>query len=493
MYKKKIAIIGGGIGSLSAALYLSNANFDVYIFEKNEKLGGKAYELKINNFRFDQGPSLLTMPFVLENIFSENNFQLKDFLSLKKLNVICKYFYPDGKIFVAYSDIEKLAEEIQNLFNEKKETIYKYLNYSRSIYDLTSDLFLFQSFELKNLLNFKALKTLLQFNKIDAFRTMHQANSSFFKDKNLIQLFDRYATYNGSNPYKAPATLNIIQHVEYNLGAYFPEDGIYSIVKSFEEALRKTNTKIYLNSEVSRIILNDKKAIGLIANNEKNFFDAIISNADVDFTFSKLLDNYNCRESKIQKRMEKSTSAIVFYLGVEGIRDELEVHNIFFSENYEKEFSDLFNKKFIPDDPTIYLYISSKIEKNDAPDGWENWFLMINAPSNLSLTKVELENLKEKLLLKVFNYLNIKNKPKAFLFDALDPITIEKRTNSIGGSLYGISSNNRCAAFLRQKNKSRCIKNLYFASGSAHPGGGIPLVALSGKIAAKEIIKDLSK
>lgn len=491
MGKKKIAIIGGGIGGLTAGLYLAKAGFETSIFEKNEKLGGKAYELAIDNFRFDKGPSLLTMPFILEQVFSENNLLFSNFLRLKKLDVICKYFFEDGTEFYAYSDFEKLSEEIENKFGESKKTTQKYFEYCKTIYDLTADVFLFRPFEFSiKSINKKTVLAALNIFKIDPFRTMHQANRSFFRNFKAIQLFDRYATYNGSDPYKAPATLNIIQHVEYNLGAYIPENGIYDIVKAYKKALENYDVKIYANSEVNRILLKNNKATGIIVNEEKLEFDSILSNADVEYTYDILCDNIETPEAKRYRKFEKSSSALVFYIGVKGSFNNLETHNIFFSKDYKKEFYEIFNLKKIPEDPTIYLYVSKKINPNDAPTNWENWFVMINVPSSISINEEQAIRIKEKLLKKIFNFLNFSSYPEVIFFDLLTPELLEKHANSLGGAIYGISSNSKIAAFLRQKNKSRYISKLYFAGGSAHPGGGIPLVALSGKIASELIIKD---
>lgn len=222
--KKKIGIVGSGLGGLSAAIRLASAGYEVEVFESNSYPGGKASSVEFDGFRFDAGPSLLTMPFVLEDLFTNAGERLNDYLNLKKMDVICKYFYPDSTILNAYSNTNKFADEIELKTSDKKNNVLRYLNYCKNIYDLTAELFLFNSpSQIKTFLNVKAFKTLLKINQIDPFRTMDKSNRRFFKDEKTIQLFNRYATYNGSDPYQAPATLNIIQHVEYNLGAFLPK------------------------------------------------------------------------------------------------------------------------------------------------------------------------------------------------------------------------------------------------------------------------------
>lgn len=489
---KSVAIIGSGLGGLSAAIRLAIKGFNVKVFEQSGKPGGKASEIIGDGFRFDAGPSLLTMPFIIEVLFNEAGKNLNDYITLKRPDITCKYFYPDKTIINAYNDVNKFAEEIESKTKDDAEDVKKYLRYSKQIYDLTADLFLYNSpSNFSTFTNKKALKTLFNISQIDSFRTMHQANSSFFKDERIIQLFDRYATYNGSNPYDAPATLNIIQHVEYNLGSYIPESGIYSIVNAMYKLAEEKGVVFKFNSKVEEIIIENKKAVGIKTRTGGERFDFVVSNADVNFTFSKLLNNYKSKEAERYKKLEPSLSGLVFYLGVKGIYPELETHNILFSENYRKEFEDIFVKKIIPEDPTIYIYISSKFNKTDAPNDCENWFVMVNTPYDSGQNWDKQINItRNRVINKIKSYLNIDLTEKIIFEERLDPVKLQANTSSWKGSIYGISSNSKSAAFLRQNNKSKTIKSLYFCGGSAHPGGGIPLVILSGKIAAELIEKD---
>jgi phytoene desaturase len=482
--KKRVAIIGSGIGGLSASIYLARDGFDVTIFEKNSFLGGKSGEIVANRFRFDTGPTLVTMPFVLEELFLFTGKNLSDHISLKKKEIVCKYFYPDGSVFNEYSNKEKLIDEFENFTGEKKDNLIKFLNYSKRIYDLTAELFLFNPFlDLKNFLNPKGFKTLLNFHQIDPFRTIHKANSSFFNSSKIIQLFDRYATYNGSNPYKAPATLNIIPFVEIEFGGYHSQGGIYRIVEKLAELAKEVGVKIFASSEVEKILINKTNVEGLKVNGLEAPFDIVISNADLYYTYCNLIGKTNSREPERYIKQELSTSAIIFYFGVKGVSNNLEMDNILFSEKYESEFNQLFVEKLIPADPTVHIHISAKENKTDAPEDFENWYVMINAPSVENL-KFEISEVKKNILTKIKKMTGIDLENK-IVFEAYQtPETLEKRTSGLFGSLYGPSSNSRYSAFLRQKNKSSVYNGLYFCGGTVHPGGGIPLVILSGKITA---------
>lgn len=490
--KKRAAIIGAGIGGLSASIYLALNNFEVFLFEKNIVPGGKASEIKSSGFRFDTGPTLITMPFILNDMFSAVGKNFNDHITLVKKENVCKYFFNDGTIFNEYADREKLLLEFESFTGENKSKLVSFINYSRRIYQLTANLFLFNSFlDFRRNLNFSGLKTLMRLHQIDPFRTVHKANQSRFKSKKIIQLFNRYATYNGSNPFKAPATLNIIPFVELEFGGYYCIGGIYRIVEELTKIATELGVKIYTNALVEKILVRNKRVIGVNVNGDEIKFDVVISNADLFYTYKNLLNDTISKEAKRYITQELSTSAIIFYFGIEGLHHQFEMDNILFSENYEREFNQLFDKKIIPDDPTIHIHISSKQNKGDAPRGCENWYVMINAPS-VSTQKFEIEREKELVLNKIYNMtgVDLRNKIK---FEAYQtPEILESRTSSLFGSLYGPSSNSRYSAFLRQKNKSSVYEGLYFCGGTVHPGGGIPLVISSGKITA-DLIKRFEK
>jgi phytoene desaturase len=493
--KKKIAVIGAGLGGLSAAARLAHAGFDVHLFEQNKLPGGKANIINENGFRFDTGPSLLTMPFVVKELFDDLGQRIEDSIELMPLKNLCRYFWSDGTIINASANLNQFALDIEKNTSDTKEQVLNYLNYSSEIYKRTANIFLYNSFnEWRNILSLEALKTLFQIHKIDPFRTMNSANSKWFNDPKTIQLFNRYATYNGSNPFKAPATLNIIPHIEYNLRAYIPKQGVYSLSQSIYILARDKGVNFYFNTKVKEIKTNGcvVKGLQLIQNNQIRFenFDIVISNADVNYTYQKLLDIKNTEGASRYSKLESSSSALVFYWGVKGRYDKLDIHNILFSNDYKKEFDELFDQKKCPSDPTVYIYISSKYNQTDAPDGMENWFVMINAPYNAGQNwSNEIDNARCRIIQKIKAFLEIDVSDIIQFEKIMSPVEIELNTSSYNGGLYGISSNSKRAAFLRQRNKSKDISGLYFCGGSAHPGGGVPLVLLSGKITAGLIKK----
>lgn len=489
MPSKKVLIIGAGIAGIASAIRLAAKGYQVEIFEANNYPGGKLSQFEQEGFRFDAGPSLFTMSQYVDELFTMAGKNPIDFFRYQKLDVVCKYFYEDGTQLNAYADTNKFTAEVHEQTGEPTDFVEKYLNNSSNIYSITNHVFLERSLHrLKTYLNWDTVKSIFRFPQIDAFRSMHKANQGFFKDARMVQFYDRYATYNGSNPYKAPATLNVIPHLEQHYGAYFPEGGMYSIINSLVKLAEELGVVFYYNSLVEEIILEGPLAKGIKVNNQIIQGDLIISNMDVWFTYHKLLKQHPGLFPKKILQQERSSSALIFYWGIKKQFHRLNLHNIFFSADYKAEFDHIWNQGNIYHDPTIYLNISSKYKPDDAPEGCENWFTMINVPANTGQNWDSLINEARQNILKKLNRLLGEDISQLIICEnILDPRSIESKTSSYQGSLYGTSSNSQFAAFLRQANKASQIKNLYFCGGSVHPGGGIPLCLLSAKIVSNWI------
>ncbi len=483
----KIGIIGAGTGGLAAAIRLAARGYEVSVFEKNSLPGGKLSEIQHDGFRFDTGPSVFTMPELVDELFRLAGKAPSDYFHYTKLDQSCKYFYEDGTEINAQQNLKEFATELESKTGEAPENLYEFLGKSKTIYDLTSDVFVFKSIhDKKNLFNKSSLKAFLNFHKIDAFRTMHQANAKFFNTEKVVRLFDRYATYNGSDPYKAPATLNIIPHLEHNKGTFFPEKGMYSIIKHLVALAEELGVHFYFNREVKQVDRQTNRGFSITTEAGTWNVDKVVSDMDVQTFYSKVMKDENLFTKN--KQHEKSSSAMIFYWGVNGELPQLNLHNILFAENYQQEFQSLFDEKEIFSDPTIYVYISSKKVPSDAPAGKENWYVMINAPENVGQDWDQFKKQARKSIIAKLNRVLNTNIEKYIEFERyMDPRDIESFTSSFHGSLYGNSSNDKFAAFNRHPNFSKKFKDLYFVGGSVHPGGGIPLCLASAKIVADKI------
>jgi phytoene desaturase len=483
---KTAIVTGAGIGGLASGIRLAEKGYRTTIVEQAANTGGKISEFRESGFRFDRGPSLLTLPGLIDELFLLCREDPSEFFNYSKLDKSCKYFWDDGCVINAWADQDKFMEEVRSQTGEQPDRLKKFFQKSKQLYDLTARSFLFSS--LHKAENFKSrefLNTLLNSWKLDPFISMHKRNSRWFRNKRIIQLFDRFATYNGSNPYKTPATLNIIAHLEHTLGSYFPAKGMYDIAASLTSLAERQGVKFMMNTKVRQIVIEDGVARGI--NTDDSFMpaDIIVSNLDVNLLYRDLMPSGDIPAGLTKD--QRSTSALIFFWGI-NTTTQLDLHNVLFSENYKDEFTDLFDHRIIPSDPTVYIYISSKVVKSDAPSGSENWYVMINAPENSDrITGESIAKARESIIARIDRVLGIEIEKSIIFERTLDPATIEKETGSYKGSLYGLSSNNMFSAFNRHPNFSRKYRNLYFTGGSVHPGGGIPLSLASVKIIDKEI------
>lgn len=472
---------------MAAAIRLAKKGYDVVVFEKNKYPGGKLSEFSTAGYRFDKGPSLLTMPDLIDELTVLSGY--KTAFNYTRLKTITHYFFEDGTKVVAQGSAKELAKELKVKLNEDEEAVIKHLAKSKFYHSTIADLFLTQSLgKIKNFLNIKTIKALLQSYKLNLFSTMHKENSRPFNNEKTTQIFNRYATYNGSNPYKAPALLNIIPYLEFGLGAYLPEKGMHQITEHLYNIALHCGVTFNFNATVEKIEIENKKVTGIISNGALHKSDLVVSDADIHLVYKKLLPQ-SCYPKKLLAQ-EKSSSAYVFYWGIEKEFTELDLHNILFSENYKAEFDSLFQEKSPYSDPTVYINITSKFCKADAPSGCENWFVMVNVPHNKSGNKIDYATeLRKNVVAKINRVLKTDIEKYIKVEEVLDPLGIEQQTSSFGGSLYGNASNNKFSAFLRHANYNSKIGGLYFVGGSVHPGGGIPLCLLSAKIVSN-LIKD---
>lgn len=479
---KNCAIIGAGISGIAAAIRMRNKGYAVTVFEANAFPGGKLSTESNKGYRFDMGPSVFTMPEYVDELFVLSGKNPREHFNYIPLDPVYRYFFEDGTTVDAFHGKEKYAEKMSEKLKDSKEDIVKYLNKTEEMYGLTAEVFLHNSLhKFKNFMTKRVMKGLLNFGKIGAFDTMNGANKKAFKDPKLVQILNRYSTYNGSSPYLAPATLNVISHVEIEKGAFYPVGGMYSITESLVKLAKDIGVAFNFSTPVREILTEGKKIKGVRTDNGNFNFDVVISNMDVYNSYLKLLPNAKKPEKTLSQ--DKSSSGIIFYWGIKHSFSQLGLHNIFFSENYEEEFDKIFSKKTVYDDPTIYVNITSKHTSTDAPTGCENWFSFINVPNNSGQDWDELVNQAREAMIKKLNrLLKTDIRPMIECEMILDPRVVEARTSSAFGAIYGNASNNKFAAFMRHPNFSKEIKGLYFCGGSVHPGPSIPLCLLSAKI-----------
>ncbi|HSH04928.1 MAG TPA: phytoene desaturase family protein [Anaerolineae bacterium] len=480
-----ILIIGAGIGGLSAAIHLAAAGHKVIIFEKNDTVGGKMSQHHALGYRWDRGPSVITMRHVFEQLFHTANRQLDDYLTLLPVDPLTRYFYADGHQLDATSNLAHMTTQIEQLNPRDVPGYLAYLAYAARIHHITGPVFIYdQPPTLKSFLKVPPPDWL----RVDGLRTMNQAINRFVQDPHLRQLLGRFATYVGASPYQAPATLNVIAHVEMTQGVYYPQGGIYQIAHAFRQLAEELGVTIHTGTPVDKILIRHGSATALrLKAGDEVRGGAIISNLDVTTTRHHLLPS-----AYHQTPQDTSCSGFILLLGVNHTFPALAHHNIFFSADYPAEFHDIFTLGRPPLDPTIYLAITSKTDPQHAPAGAENWFILVNVPAlnNKFDWAVHAPAYRDQILAALAAR-GFDARPHLAYSQILTPHDLQTETGAWRGALYGHSSNSPLAAFRRPHNRAPDLPGLYFTGGTTHPGGGVPMVTLSGRVAAHLLMQDL--
>lgn len=496
----QIAIIGAGMGGLAAAIRLAAAGHSVAVYEKNGQVGGKLNLLEKDGFRWDTGPSLITMPFVYEELWQIAGRSLHDYVKLEAVDPICRYTWQDGTRLDASDSTSRMVAEIEKLNPQDVAAYFRFMAYARKLYYLTAEEFLFNGINSwRDFLKLNPLNAL----QIDPFRTVQQAVQSYFKSPHLVQLFGRYATYNGSSPYLAPATLNIISYVEMGLGGYYVKGGLYKLAEAYLKLAQELGVQVHTGPDfaIEQILLNRRRATGLrLASGATVAADVVIANSDVTYTNSNLLPQNKlpkAQSSQKKPALEPSCSGFVLFLGLDKQYEQLAHHNIFFSQDYKAEFEQIFKDLEPPSDPTIYVCWTGKTDEQHAPSGKSNLFVLVNAPYLSDRFDWDAPQVKENyrnLIIKRLEEFGLPDLSEHIeTEEIMSPLDLQQRYNAAFGAIYGHSSNNKFSAFLRPPNRSRRYRNLYFVGGSTHPGGGVPLVTLSARIVANLVKKDFSR
>jgi phytoene desaturase len=486
-----VVVIGAGIGGLSAAIRLAAAGRRVLVLEQSDAAGGKMGEIRLQGYRWDTGPSLITMRPVFEDLFRSAGKRLQDYLDLLPVEPLTRYFFANGSRLDATRDLSHMAEQIDAFDPRDVEGYLAFLAYAARLYRTAGPVFIFdQPPGLASLFKVSPRDAL----RFDGLRTMSQAINTFVRSPELRQWLGIFATYVGASPYQAPAALNMISHVELTGGVWYPQGGVYQISRAFTRLAQDLGVEICTNSRVSEIRVSNAQVSGVVLENGTFIRSpGLVANLDPALVYNQLLPANGPWQAEGHRLLstEPSCSAFVLLLGVRRATPELAHHTTFFSSDYRREFEQIFQHHLPPEEPTIYISITSRTSQEDAPPGCENWFIQINVPA-LSPAwdwREQAESYAERVLdLLAQRGLDIRQQIEVRRL--ITPLDLELHTGAHRGALYGSSSNNRWAAFRRPHNRAAGLKGLYFAGGATHPGGGVPMVTLSGRVAAKLMLED---
>ncbi|MBM7702026.1 phytoene desaturase family protein [Metabacillus iocasae] len=492
--KKKVLVVGAGLGGLSAAIRLASDGYDVTVIEKGERIGGKLNIRSGKGFTFDTGPSILTMPWVLEQLFASANRDLHDYVKIERIEPQWRTFFEDGKTIDLTSDIPAMLEEMKKVSPEDADGFFEYLHYCSKMYEYSMKSFYKKS--LTGLHDLRSLHSVKELLSMDPMKSMDASTRKYIKDEHLRQLFNFLVMYIGSSPYNTPAILSQLTHVQLGLGIYYVQGGMYKIAEALGKVLNELGVEIRLNTAVKEIVTNGHRASGLLLQTGEMIpADLVVSNLEVIPTYKTLLKEHPQAKREVEhlSKYEPTVSGLVLLLGVNRKYEKLAHHNFFFSKDQRVEFDTIFNKKEIADDPTIYVGISSKSDSTQAPEGKENLFVLTHVPplkDGQDWTDIQA-HYREMILTKL-ERMGMEDLRKSIEFEyTFTPNNLQELYGANGGSIYGVVTDRKKNGGFKIPSRSHLLSNLYFVGGSTHPGGGVPMVTLSGQLTADAINEDL--
>ncbi|MEM0966675.1 MAG: phytoene desaturase family protein [Verrucomicrobiota bacterium] len=480
-------VIGGGIGGLAAAIRLASEGKKVTIIEKNAHLGGKCDYLVRDGFHFDLGPSVLTLPFLLDELFAAAGRLREDYLAIEPVEPGCSYFFADGTRFDAPGTMDDFQKAIAEAFPSEIDGFRKFREHLQRLWEVSGPAYLFNPLGIKTLQSIPLRKAIRALPDLIPAK-MENRLQKFFKDPRLIQLFSRFATYNGSDPKRTPATFNVVAHAELAFGSWRCAGGMYALIRALTKLAKELGVEVMTNTEVDRIDFRPDGSLDGVLTREGSKIKSpfVVCNQDAATAWSGSLlsqSRFSPRKSHRAAKIESSSSGFVFLAALNRKHEELACHNVFFSSDYDREFRDLFGPGQPLQNPTIYVSRPSCKDPSLAPEGKEGWFVLINAPSLQAFEHWDEREYAKAVTSQLVERCGLAEEEIEWIHFH-GPRFYHEQYSAWNGSLYGPSSNTMRQGFLRFPNSSRRIDGLAFCGGSAHPGGGIPLVLLSGKFAA---------
>jgi diapolycopene oxygenase len=489
---KKVAVIGAGLGGLSVAISLATEAFSVDVYEKNERTGGKLNLLEKDGFTFDLGPSILTMPHIFRALFDRAGKRMEDYVEFQEVVPHWRNFYEDGTVFDFTPDLRQMEEELKKIPGGGTEGFWDFLNYSRKLTRITEEGYFAKGLDtFWELVRFYGpLRSLARF---DVFRTLDGGVRRFVKNEKLVDALNYFIKYVGSSPYDAPALLNLMPHIQFGYGLWYVKGGLYGLARGLERLLADLGGKVHCNREVIGADRADGRLSALVLNgNERVTADIYVSNMEVVPLYRDLFKEPPSLLKEYAK-FEPACSGLVLHLGVNRRYPQLAHHNFFYAENARTHFNTLFHEKKLSQDPTIYLVAPCKSDPTQAPAGCEVIKVLPHIPhlkDKDPFTPEDYAELRERLLIKLERMGLTDLRKHIVTEDTWTPADIQRRYFSNKGSIYGVVSDRKKNLGFKAPQRSRHYKNLYFVGGSVNPGGGMPMVVLSGQLARDKILAD---
>jgi phytoene desaturase len=498
---KTAIVIGAGLGGMASAIRLARDGWKVKVLEKNSRVGGKLDCYSDQEFLWDVGPSVINMPFVLRELFEYAGHEIEDYIELVPVDPMGRYFFPDKKTINFWSDSHLLQIEIARREKDQGESLEAFMRYAQGVYDFAAGDRLFTP--PRSLMGLFAPRFLKHIHHLPKFlngKSLAKIVDRYFNDPHIRQIFLRYASYIGCSPYRIPSLYAMIPYVELQGGSWYIQGGIYRLAEALQKCAQDLGVEFLFDAEVTEISMLENGGMKkpqtsgvVIRGGVRLDADAVICNADVTHAWARLIHiNKQKAISKSLERRPFSSSSFVILCGVKKRFEQLAHHNVFFSSDYLAEADDIYQKKRIPDEPTIYVGISSRTDPTQAPTGQDNYHINVTVPSLEPDHHWEIN--RDKFRDKVFDrleFMGLSNLRKHIVCEkVITPSDFSVRTHAYRGAIFGHSVHTISSLFRRPHVRSREVDRLYFVGGSTQPGGGVPMVFLSAQRAVREVISE---
>ncbi|GEK91390.1 phytoene desaturase family protein [Alkalibacterium kapii] len=494
--QKNVVVIGGGLGGLSAAISLAQKGYSVSLYEKNGHLGGKLNRLEAEGFGFDLGPSILTMPHIFRKLFEQSGKLMEDYVSIRQLDHEWRSFFMDGTVLDLYNTTEDMLQKNEELTEKDIKELTDYYNYTKKLYEKTEEGYFGKGLDtLKEVLDHHGYISALK--DFDYFRTMSQSIDKRISNPYLSDMLKYFIKYVGSSADNAPAILNVLPYVQHDFGLWYVEGGMHKLGEGLTRLAEEIGVDLHTNTEVTKILTDTEDNVtGIqLASGETVHARRVVSNMEVIPAYDRLLHVDKDKTEKLEETFEPAASGLVLHLGVDKEYPQLAHHNFFFSADSEKNYETVFDKHEMPKDPTIYLVNSNKTDPSQTVPGHENIKILPHIPyiQDDPFTEEDYRKLRDRVLIKL-EHMGLTDLRKHIVFmDQWTPNDIERNYYSNRGAIYGVVSDKKKNKGFKFPKKSQLYNNLYFVGGSVNPGGGMPMVTLSGQQVSDMIEKEESR
>ena len=494
MSSPRVTVIGAGLGGISAAISLKAAGYDVEVFEKNSQIGGKLNVMEKDGFTFDLGPSIFTLPQFFQDLFERAGKKMEDYVQLDAVTPHWRNLFENKPTIDLYQEEDLMRRELDKLPGEPEahwREFKAFLTYGREQYDIVNDGYFDKG--LDNLWEFISYyKLKLLGGKIDYKNSMSESIHQRLSDPQLRMIFEYFIKYVGSSAMDSPGYMNLMPMIQFDYGLWYVRGGMYNLAKGLGKLMEEMGIPIHLNADVEAIEKAGKRVTGIrMTDGTVHSSDIIVSNMEVIPAYKKLLNEPASFTRKLEK-FAPACSGIVLHIGTDKPFPQLAHHNFFYSEDQHKHFDTVFHKKQLPQDPTLYVVAPTRTDPSKAPEGCDNIKILPHIPpleDGSDITHEDYVALKDRCIDKMERCGLTGLRESIVVEDLLTPVDIERMYRSNRGSIYGVVTDWKLNYGFKAPKTSSRYKNLYFTGGSTNPGGGMPMVILSGQQCADRIIK----